>query len=341
MYGKLRDNGVLLEGSLLKPSMTVPGVECPDKSAGRHGLLERAPPKHTSAWTSSRELRARWYCIGCEWESAQGDPDSRRSPSAARPCKREVGPGDDRAEDGAHAGALPAAAHAGRHFPLWRHLGGGLLHLPQRDQQGQRRAKPSACPSACPSAIHADRCRFERRLEVERTCSARLTFSYSRALQSSCIKAWGGKDENYEKAQGLLLARAQANSEAAMGKYVRGRVHKGATTEPWTTLERSQEGFAQNCQSRSKAAYRGQDPLRWPCGWSGHQAVTRIRRLHIPRQVPGSQPSTEESLFVKNYVHAAFGERRFGIRIRARANGRGLRDDLRNPRKGCHGLLDR
>merc|ERR1712159_733306 len=32
VYGKLRDNGVLLEGSLLKPSMTVPGVECPDKS---------------------------------------------------------------------------------------------------------------------------------------------------------------------------------------------------------------------------------------------------------------------------------------------------------------------
>ena len=40
VYGKLRDNGVLLEGSLLKPSMTVPGVECPDKSAGRHGLLD-------------------------------------------------------------------------------------------------------------------------------------------------------------------------------------------------------------------------------------------------------------------------------------------------------------
>merc|ERR1712157_587304 len=32
VYGKLRDNGVFLEGSLLKPSMTVPGVECPDKS---------------------------------------------------------------------------------------------------------------------------------------------------------------------------------------------------------------------------------------------------------------------------------------------------------------------
>ena len=177
----------------------------------------------------------------------------RRGRANAR--KREVGPGDDRADDGAHAGALPAAAHAGRHFPLWRHLGGGLLHLPQRDQQGQRRAKTSAYPSACPSAIHADRCRFERRcLEVERTCSARLTFSYSRALQSSCIKAWGGKDENYEKAQGLLLARAQANSEAAMGKYVRGRVHKGATTEPSTTLERSQVGLTQNLSEPLKSS---------------------------------------------------------------------------------------
>ncbi|GMI19949.1 hypothetical protein TeGR_g13304 [Tetraparma gracilis] len=32
VYKKLRENGVLLEGSLLKPSMTVPGVGCSDKS---------------------------------------------------------------------------------------------------------------------------------------------------------------------------------------------------------------------------------------------------------------------------------------------------------------------
>ena len=41
MYGKLRENGVLLEGSLLKPSMTVPGVECPDKSGRRNALTAR------------------------------------------------------------------------------------------------------------------------------------------------------------------------------------------------------------------------------------------------------------------------------------------------------------
>ena len=49
---------------------------------------------------------------------------------------------------------------------------------------------------------------------------------------------WGGKEENYDAAQKQLLARAQANSEANLGKYV-----------------------------------------------------------------PGSQPSDEESLFVKNYVY--------------------------------------
>ena len=65
-----------------------------------------------------------------------------------------------------------------------------------------------------------------------------LTFSYSRALQSSCAKIWAGKEENYKAAQDQLLARAIANSEACIGKYV-----------------------------------------------------------------PGSQPSIEESLFVKNYVY--------------------------------------
>jgi fructose-bisphosphate aldolase class I len=46
-----------------------------------------------------------------------------------------------------------------------------------------------------------------------------LTFSYGRALQASVIKAWGGKNENVEKAQKVLMHRAQANGMAAMGKY--------------------------------------------------------------------------------------------------------------------------
>lgn len=49
-----------------------------------------------------------------------------------------------------------------------------------------------------------------------------MTFSYGRALQQSALKAWGGKVENIPAAQKALLARAQANSEANLGKYVAG-----------------------------------------------------------------------------------------------------------------------
>merc|ERR1712177_171310 len=48
--------------------------------------------------------------------------------------------------------------------------------------------------------------------KLDRKGAFGLTFSYSRALQSSCIKIWGGKQENYKKAQDQLLARAKANS---------------------------------------------------------------------------------------------------------------------------------
>ena len=77
-----------------------------------------------------------------------------------------------------------------------------------------------------------------RFLDIPRATGRRRRFSYSRALQSSCIKTWGGKPENVDAAQKQLLARAQANGEASNGEYV-----------------------------------------------------------------PGSQPSDEESLFVKNYVY--------------------------------------
>jgi len=47
-----------------------------------------------------------------------------------------------------------------------------------------------------------------------------LSFSYGRALQHSCLKAWSGKKENVAAAQAVLIVRAHANSEAALGKYV-------------------------------------------------------------------------------------------------------------------------
>jgi fructose-bisphosphate aldolase class I len=150
VYAKLQDNGVLLEGSLLKPSMTVPGVECSDKS----------------------------------------DP--------ATIAKMTVQTLDR---------CLPPA------MPGVTFLSGGI--------------------SEEDSSIYLNEIN-----KLQRKGAFALTFSYSRALQSSCIKIWGGKDEKYADAQAQLLARAQANSEASKGEYV-----------------------------------------------------------------PGSQPSIEESLFVKNYAY--------------------------------------
>jgi len=46
-----------------------------------------------------------------------------------------------------------------------------------------------------------------------------LTFSYGRALQKSCLKAWSGKKENVARAQAVLLYRAELNSMANRGIY--------------------------------------------------------------------------------------------------------------------------
>ncbi len=46
-----------------------------------------------------------------------------------------------------------------------------------------------------------------------------LSFSYGRALQEHCLKAWSGKTENVEKAQAALLKRARLNSAATLGEY--------------------------------------------------------------------------------------------------------------------------
>jgi len=46
-----------------------------------------------------------------------------------------------------------------------------------------------------------------------------LSFSYGRALQASCLKAWGGKDYNKRAGQQAFLKRAKANGMANLGKY--------------------------------------------------------------------------------------------------------------------------
>ena len=55
----------------------------------------------------------------------------------------------------------------------------------------------------------------------------KVTFSYGRALQASCLKAWSGKKENVGALQKELLQRAKANRDAANGAYG-GDAPKGA-----------------------------------------------------------------------------------------------------------------
>jgi len=46
-----------------------------------------------------------------------------------------------------------------------------------------------------------------------------LSFSYGRALQEPCLKAWAGKPENVAKAQEVQLHREKCNGYASLGKY--------------------------------------------------------------------------------------------------------------------------
>ena len=46
-----------------------------------------------------------------------------------------------------------------------------------------------------------------------------LSFSFGRALQEDCIKAWAGKKENIASAHEALLKRARLNSLASIGEY--------------------------------------------------------------------------------------------------------------------------
>ena len=57
-----------------------------------------------------------------------------------------------------------------------------------------------------------------------------LTFSYGRALQQSCLKAWKGLDANIPAAQAVLLERAKANSLACQGIYTGGAGGDAANT---------------------------------------------------------------------------------------------------------------
>ena len=47
----------------------------------------------------------------------------------------------------------------------------------------------------------------------------KLTFSYGRALQSSALRSWSGKNENVLSAQDAFYLRAKYNGMATTGSY--------------------------------------------------------------------------------------------------------------------------
>ena len=132
VYSACQQNGVYLEGTLLKPSMTVPGADYEGKS----------DPKNVALATVTTLLRS-----------------------------------------------VPAAV------PGIVFLSGGL--------------------SEEEASLYLNEMNL---LSVDKPWN--LSFSYGRALQHSCLRAWAGS--NIDKGQKALIARAQANSEASKGLYVLG-----------------------------------------------------------------------------------------------------------------------
>lgn len=133
-YKYLQENGVMLEGSLLKPSMTVAGVDCDKKPT----------PAEVAAMT-------------------------------VRTLQRSIPP------------AMPGVTF----------LSGGI--------------------SEEDSSVYLNEIN-----KIDREGPWALTFSFSRAMQSSCLKTWNGKPENVKAAQDQLLARARANGAASTGAYEPG-----------------------------------------------------------------------------------------------------------------------
>lgn len=92
----------------------------------------------------------------------------------------------------------------------------------QATQEAMRRRIPPAIPGIMFLSGGQSEVEATKHLNAMNKLDGRpwaLSFSYGRALQNSCVKTWSGKDENVTGAQEALIIRAQANSEATVGKY--------------------------------------------------------------------------------------------------------------------------
>merc|ERR1712187_956935 len=92
--------------------------------------------------------------------------------------------------------------------------------------EGLRRRVPSAVPGIM--FLSGGQSEEEATLQLNKMNKVEgrpwsVSFSYGRALQASVLKVWQGKEENWQGAQKMLLALAEANGEASLGTYDDGK----------------------------------------------------------------------------------------------------------------------
>lgn len=88
-----------------------------------------------------------------------------------------------------------------------------------------RRTMPAALPGVTFLSGGLSEVQATEYLNAMNRCSLprpwNLSFSYARALQSSALKAWGGKESGVEAGRKAFMHRAKMNSLAQLGKYKR------------------------------------------------------------------------------------------------------------------------
>ena len=98
-----------------------------------------------------------------------------------------------------------------------------------------------------------------------------LRFSYARALQSSALKVWEGKDENKAAARRAFLHRAKMNSDATLVCTNRKRL-KLSQHSHTHTLTLTHTGQVRRCRGPERAGvavHQGQRLLSMPCNRRG------------------------------------------------------------------------
>jgi fructose-bisphosphate aldolase class I len=185
LFGELAAQGVVLEGTLLKPSMVVAGAESAERGSTSADAVAEATLR-VLRQTVPPALAGIVFLSGGQTEAEATLHLLRMNQIAA---VQAVGSGAG-AANGA-GGAAAAAKKAGAAAAAAAAAGGAGA-----DVEAAVAAGAGATSAFKPWPV---------------------TFSYGRALQASALKAWGGVEANVPAAQEAFLARARANGLAALG----------------------------------------------------------------------------------------------------------------------------